>query len=95
MGRRAYYCDRDYFHDSGDLPGFLLGAIRVAKSPDEVDQSLKREKITHLLMREDLLARFLTNNLTAAQARLWNAFAASRLTPVFRERGYSVYQLHG
>ena len=95
IGRRAYYCERDYFHDGGDLPSFLIRAIRAAKRPEEIDQSLKREKITHLLMREDLLAAFLTNNLTAEQARRWNVFAASRLTPVFRERGYSVYQLNG
>jgi hypothetical protein len=95
MGRRAYYCERDYFHDGGDLPSFLLGAIRGAKSPADIDQSLKREKITHLLMREDLLAAFLTNNLSAEQAPIWNIFAASRLTLVFRERGYSVYQLNG
>jgi hypothetical protein len=95
MGRRAYYCDRDYFHDSGDLPGFLLGAIRDARDPEKIEQFLKRENITHLLMREDLLAAFLTNNLTSEQARLWNTFAVSRLTPVFRGRGYSVYQLNG
>ncbi len=95
MGRRAYYCDREYFHDSGDLPGFLLGAIRSAKDPQQIDQSLKQQKITHLLMREDLLAAFLTNNLTPDQAQRWHEFAVNRLKPVFRERGYSVYQLNG
>lgn len=95
VGRRAYYCERAYFHDSGDLPGFLLGAIRGARRSEEIEQALKREEITHLMMREDLLMAFLSNNLDAEQARLWNAFALSRLTPVFRERGYSVYQLNG
>ena len=28
VGRRGYYCEREYFHDGGELPGFLLGAIR-------------------------------------------------------------------
>jgi len=95
MGRRAYYCDREYFHDSGELPGFLLGAVRAAKDPQQIDRSLKQQKITHLLMREDLLAAFLTNNLTPDQAQRWHEFAVNRLKPVFRERGYSVYQLNG
>jgi 4-amino-4-deoxy-L-arabinose transferase-like glycosyltransferase len=95
VGRRAYYCDRDYFHDSGDLPSLLLAAIRGAKGADQIAQSLKQINITHLLMREDLLAAFLNNNLTSDQAKIWNEFALNRLTPVFRERGYSVYQLHG
>jgi hypothetical protein len=95
VGRRAYYCERDYFHDSGDLPGVLLGAIRTAKSAEHIMQSLREMKITHLLMREDLLVAFLSNNLTADQARLWNELAMTRLKSVFRERGYSVYQLNG
>jgi hypothetical protein len=52
-------------------------------------------KLTHLMMREDLLVAFLTNNLTAQQVAVWNEFAAARLNPVFQARGYSVYQLHG
>jgi 4-amino-4-deoxy-L-arabinose transferase-like glycosyltransferase len=95
VGRRAYYCERDYFHDSGDLPSVLLAAIRGAKDADQIAQSLKQINITHLLMREDLLAAFLNNNLTSDQAKIWNEFALNRLTALFRERGYSVYQLHG
>ncbi len=95
MGRRAYYCDRQYFHDGGDLPGFLLGAIRGAKDPGQIGLSLKQRKITHLLMREDLLVAYLTNNLTPGQARLWHEYAVGQLKPVFRKSGYSVYELNG
>jgi len=95
VGRRAYYCDREYFHDGGDLPGYLLAAIRAAKTPADIAQSLHRQKITHLMMREDILTEFLTHNLTAPQAALWNQFAQSWLALKFRDRGHSVYQLHG
>ena len=95
VGRRAYYCERNYFHDGGDLPGFLLGAIRVAKTGEQIEQSLRQNQITHLMAREDLLARFLSNNLTPEQGRLWNEFAGRTLKLGFRERGYAVYQLHG
>ena len=95
IGRRAYYCDRDYFHDGGELPGFLLGAIRAAQDPAQIEQALKRENITHLLVREDLLKGFLSNNLTSEQAKLWNEFAASRLKLAFHDRGHSVFEIHG
>jgi hypothetical protein len=94
VGRRAYYCEREYFHDSGDLPGVLLDFVRKGKTADEIAQSLKAMKLTHLMMRDDLLAAFLTGNLTPAQAVVWNDFAATRLKPMFQARGYSVYQLH-
>jgi hypothetical protein len=95
VGRRAYYCEREYFHDGGDLPGYLLSGIRGAKSAEEIAQALKRKQITHLMIRGDLLAEFLGHNLTPAQLALWNEFAQSRLELKFRERGHSVYQLHG
>ncbi|HYA29971.1 MAG TPA: glycosyltransferase family 39 protein [Acidobacteriota bacterium] len=95
VGRRAYYCDRDYFHDGGDLPNFLLASVRTAKNAEQIEASLKQKQITHLMVREDLLATFLSNNLTADQARLWNEFAANRVKLDFRARGYAVYQLHG
>jgi hypothetical protein len=95
IGRRAYYCQRNYFHDGGELPGYLLAAIRNARDIEQLEQSLRRNQVTHLMVREDLLAGFLGNNLTAEQARRWNDFAASRLRLNFRERGYALYQLNG
>jgi hypothetical protein len=95
VGRRAYYCERDYFHDGGDLPGYLLGAIRTAKSADQIVQALKQKQITHLMVREDLLADFLGHNLTANQVALWNHFAQTWLVFEFRDRGHAIYQLHG
>ena len=95
VGRRAYYCERDYFHDGGELPGFLLGAIRAARNAEQIAQALEQKLITHLMVREDLLAGFLANNLTPDQGRLWNEFAGASLKLSFRARGFAVYQLHG
>jgi Dolichyl-phosphate-mannose-protein mannosyltransferase len=94
LGRRAYYCERDYFHDAGELPAFLIGAIRKAKDPQDIGQILNSKNITHLMIREDLLTRFLSENLTEDRGRLWNDFAATRLNLVFRERGYAVYEIY-
>ena len=93
LGRRAYYCERDYFHDAGELPAFLIGAIQKAKDPQDIGRTLKSRNITHLLLREDLLIRFLTENLTPALGRMWNDFATTRLRLAFRERGYAVYEI--
>lgn len=94
-GRRAYYCERNYYHDSGDLPGFLLTAIRAAQDAEQIGHLLAEKQITHLMAREDLLAGFLSNNLTPDQGHRWNEFASRGLRLGFRARGYAVYQLHG
>jgi hypothetical protein len=95
VGRRAYYCERDYFHDGGELPGFLLGAVQSAKDASQIETVLKGKGITHLMVREDLLRQFLEHNLTPVQQARWRDFTSQRLQPLFYDRGYSLYRLHG
>jgi 4-amino-4-deoxy-L-arabinose transferase-like glycosyltransferase len=95
IGRRGYHCERDYFHDGGELPGFLLGAIRSAKEPAEIARQFKTKHLTHLLVRDELLLRFLGDNLDPAQQRLWDAFVVHHLKSLFSARGYSVLQVYG
>jgi hypothetical protein len=95
IGRRAYYCERDYLHGSGDLLGVLLAAIRTAKHPEQIELSPRQEQITHLVMLEDLLAAILNYNLTPDQAKVWTDFALNRGKLAFSDRGYSFHQLDG
>jgi hypothetical protein len=95
IGRRGYHCERDYFHDGGELPGFLLGAIRSAKEPAEIARQFKTKHFSHLLVRDELLLRFLSDNLNPTQQKLWDAFVAHHLKSLFSDRGYSVLQLYG
>ena len=95
IGRRAYYCERDYFHDGGELPGFLLGAVRAAKDPADIHRQLTKKRLTHLLVREELLVRFLRDNLSPAELSIWDGFASGHLQGLFRSNGYSVVQIHG
>jgi hypothetical protein len=94
IGRRAYYCERDYFHDGGELPGFLLGAVRAAKDPADIHRQLTNKRLTHLLVREELLVRFLRDNLSPAELSIWDGFASGHLQGLFRSSGYSVFQIH-
>lgn len=95
IGRRAYYCERDYYHDGGELPEYLLAVVRRARSSEDILAGLRRRKITHLMAREDLLTRYLFHTLTPAEAALWNQFVQSALQIQFRDRGHALYLLHG
>ncbi|MGE5307333.1 MAG: ArnT family glycosyltransferase [Alphaproteobacteria bacterium] len=95
VGRRAYYCERDYIHDGGELPGLLVSAIQSARDSTEIGKTLERKGITHLMVREGLLVRFLNNNLSPNQHILWSRFVAEHLHARFRDRGYALYQLDG
>jgi hypothetical protein len=95
MGRRVYYCEREYFHDGGEYAGTLLRMIRGARDENDIQAKLKEKGLTHLLARDDLLTRFLSTNLTPEQAKLWVSFANRQLKALFHSRGYSVYQIYG
>ncbi|MBI4525737.1 MAG: phospholipid carrier-dependent glycosyltransferase [Deltaproteobacteria bacterium] len=95
MGRRAYYCERNYFHDSGDTAWTLVGMVRKARTETDIKAQLRETGLTHLLAREELLRRFLGSNLTAEQRELWDGFARVHLRGLFRERGYGVYEING
>jgi hypothetical protein len=95
VGRRAYYCLRDYYHDGGELPWFLLGVVRSSTRLADIAVKLNEKSLTHLLVRDDLLDRFLRDNLTARERPVWDTFAAHHLRRLFQARGYSVYQVDG
>jgi hypothetical protein len=95
IGRRGYYCERNYLHDGGELPGLLVSAIQSAQDSSAIAEMLKAQGITHLMVREELLVRFLNNNLDVRQRLLWNRFVAEHLHVRFRDRGYALYQLDG
>ncbi|MFQ5541289.1 MAG: phospholipid carrier-dependent glycosyltransferase [Candidatus Binatia bacterium] len=95
MGRRGYYSQRDYYHDSGDNPWHLLGMIMNSQSEEGIKEKLREKGLTHLLVREDLLEFFLASKLTPDKQRVWNSFVVNHLKGLFRDRRYSVYQIHG
>ena len=77
------------------FPVSFLGQSDKQKQPADVARQLKARHLTHLLVRDELLIRFLRDNLDPAQQRLWANFTANHLKSLFRDRGYSVLQLHG
>ncbi len=95
MGGRVYYCLRDYIHDSGDQAWSLVSMIREARNASGVKTRLEAMGLTHLLVRDEMLQRFLRNNLSNEKRKLWDAFVALHLRRLFQQRRYSIYQIHG
>ncbi|HWP58724.1 MAG TPA: glycosyltransferase family 39 protein [Candidatus Acidoferrales bacterium] len=95
VGRRAYYLRRDYFHDYGELPRFLVDAIDKAAEPKALADALKRKDLTHLVVRENLLRRFLVDNLSPQKLALWESFAARSLRRLAHANDCSLYAILG
>jgi len=95
MGRRAYYSQRDYYHDSGDNPWHLMWMIENSQSEEGIVEKLREKGLTHLLVRDDLLKGFLQGKLVPEKQRVWDSFVFNHLKGLFRDRRYSVYQING
>src|SRR3990167_7954780 len=85
IGRRVYYCQRAYFHDGGEYPAVFLQIIRGAQNGEEVLAGLQKKGITHLLVRVDLILRFLANNFTQRDGEIWSQFQARHLKLLFEQ----------
>ena len=95
VGRRAYYCRRSYFYDGGELPWVLLQTLKTAEDPGGVEKQLKQRNLTHLVAREELLQRFLVDNLPPHKLDLWQAFKQRGLRELYHAHGYFLYQIDG
>ncbi len=95
MGRRGYYSLRNYIHDTGDHASSLVRMIQRSSNESELRAELAKEQLTHLLVRDALLKRYLGTNLSVDKQRLWGVFMNRHLRRIYQDRHYSVYQLHG
>jgi hypothetical protein len=93
IGRRVYYCERDYFHDSGEYPAFFLGLVRSAQRGRDVAAGLEQKGITHLFLRVDLFLKFLSVNFNSRDAEIWHQFQTGHLAPLRIREGYAIYEI--
>jgi hypothetical protein len=95
IGNRGYYCERDYFYDTSETGRALLRILNSAGEEKNIREGLENLGITHLLVRQNLLLRFLNDNLSPVQRERWVRFGNRYLQFLFGENGYSVYKLQG
>ncbi len=95
MGRRAYYCERDYFHEGGDNAALLVGLIGAAKESADIEIGLRKRGLTHLMVRTNLLLSYLKNNLTAENSGMWNGFVRDHVQTLYQDESYAVLEIHG
>jgi len=90
MGNRIYYSDHDMIQ--GD--SFLRDALLRSASAADFSQRLRRTEAAHLLVRMDVLNRFL-DGFDADTRKHMASFFMSEVDSVFMSRGYGLFKLRG
>jgi 4-amino-4-deoxy-L-arabinose transferase-like glycosyltransferase len=90
---QGYYLDRDYFFYTYYSGESLRPILKNASDPDDILNGFKTRKVTHLFVKEALLADYLLNVWNKEKFQLWNRFSGQHLRRIFTERGYSVLEI--
>lgn len=83
LGRRGYYCDRDYVTDER----LFTEAILNADNPDSILSSLKKIGITHILVSLPVFDRWVKENCSPDKQGMLKTFFREKTRPAFYKNG--------
>jgi len=89
IGNRGYYCERDYSHDMN----IIKSSISRAKIHEDILGELKKDGITHLLIRYGLFEEWMNNNFSKEKQELTQQFFKKHTNLLFIENGFGVVAL--
>jgi hypothetical protein len=89
LGRRGYYCDRDYVTDEA----LFTRAILTSNSPDMILSSLKKRGITHLLVSLPLFDKWVKYNCSEEKQGMLKTFFSEYTIPLYYEKGIGLNML--
>lgn len=89
LGKRGYYCDREYFFN----PGLLHRIILKANDSEEILTEFQKRGFTHLLVLFPLFDEWVKNNCSIDKQKLVEAFFKEFTAPVFYKNGVGLHIL--
>jgi len=91
LGKRGYYCDREYVFDMG----MLKGLIKNSERPEDILEGFKKQGITHLMIYNYLFKRWVKNNFSEEKLFLTQRFFRDYVESLFNQNGFEVLSLRG
>ncbi|MBA7694769.1 hypothetical protein ES703_103382 [subsurface metagenome] len=93
MGKRGYYCDRDYVLDMLNNRSTLYRLVKSADKPQKVKLDLRKMRVTHLLINCDIFGRWAGDSFTTEDQELLRSFFRNHARLLYFKSGYGVYRL--
>ncbi|MBW1824543.1 MAG: glycosyltransferase family 39 protein, partial [Deltaproteobacteria bacterium] len=89
LGKRGYYCDREYVFDIG----ILERLIKSSESPEDILNGLDKQGITHILIYYHLFEKWMSDNFSEEKLFLTQRFFREHVELLFHENGFGVLNL--
>jgi hypothetical protein len=91
LGKRGYYCDREYVFDKE----MLKDLINASERPDDILIGLRDQEITHLLVNDRLFERWVKDNFGKDKQALVKQLFREDVKLLFYKNGFGVMSLEG
>jgi hypothetical protein len=95
LGRRGYYLDREYKNEPSFGMNALNNLVKSSVSNEKFTSSIRSMKVTHILMRTDLLDKFLLDNFSKEDVKRFMNLVKKYLKRVYEHHGYAVWEIQG
>ncbi|MBW1942496.1 MAG: glycosyltransferase family 39 protein [Deltaproteobacteria bacterium] len=93
LGKRGYYCDRDYVPDTAGQVRSLYRNIKGAKSPENIWLQLRARGITHLVVDLSIFDKWLHSLFDAETQGRAKEFFKKYLVPMYFKNGVGLYEI--
>jgi len=87
MGKRGYYCDRQYVVSGA---GRLKRLIHKAKTPEEILAGFKSQGFTHLFIYNPIFIKWLDENFDKERKRIIEDLFIKHIKTLYHENGFSI-----
>jgi len=93
MGKRGYYCDREYVFDMNFNRSMLRQLVKRSDKPEEIVGGLKEMGITHLLINYEIFDRWVKMSFIQKDQKLLGKFFKKYLKLLYLKSDYGVFRL--
>ncbi len=95
LGKRGYYCDRDYIPDTQGQVNRLYQLIKKSNSPHEVWRDFEKMRITHLIIQIGIFNGWVNDLLDVEKRKLVKEFFTKHVSLLYSANGVGVFRLIG
>jgi len=93
LGRRGYYLNKAYKNDRSFGRSALKHMVSNSVGEEKFKKFIKSMGVTHILMRTDLVDKYLQDNFTVEEIGRFMNLAKKCWRPVYEHKGYAVWDV--
>jgi hypothetical protein len=93
LGKRGYYCEREYIFDMNNTRSMLRQFVRTSNTTEELALKIQGRGITHLLISYDIFERWVKESFSMEEEELLRRFFRKHVKLLYLKNGYGISRL--